>query len=91
MEHEHKEQRAVALTYRSDVPAPFVSAKGRGRLASRLRQLAAEYEIPIVNDESITESLYVLDIGDSIPEDLYQVVAELFAFVYRATGKRKGE
>lgn len=91
MDHEQKEHRAVALTYRRNVPAPFVAAKGRGRVAQHLERLARRYEIPIVEDGPLANSLYVLDVGESIPEELYHVVAELFAFVYRVTDKRNSE
>jgi type III secretion system FlhB-like substrate exporter len=44
-----------------------------------------------VEDGLLADSLYVLDVGESIPEELYHVVAELFAFVYRVTDKRNSE
>lgn len=91
MNHERKEQRAVALTYHRSVPAPFVAAKGRGRVAQHLKRLADQYDIPVVEDGLLADSMYVLDVGESIPEELYHVVAELFAFVYRVTDKRNSE
>jgi flagellar biosynthesis protein len=91
MNHDRKEQRAVALTYHRDVPAPFVLAKGKGRLADRIQDLARRYNIPLVSDAELADSLYILEVGETIPEELYQIVAELFAFVYRVTQDREDE
>lgn len=91
MNHDQKEHRAVALTYHNEVPAPFVVARGKGQLARRLEELAREYGIPVVSDSSLTESLIVLDVGEVIPEELYHIVAQLFAFIYRASNDRESK
>ena len=74
-------QRAVALHYTSDLPAPFVVAKGRDRLAQRITELAESLEIPLVQDGELVEALYSVEIADYIPEELYRAVAEILAFI----------
>ncbi|HON39617.1 MAG TPA: EscU/YscU/HrcU family type III secretion system export apparatus switch protein [Deltaproteobacteria bacterium] len=80
-----KEQdKAVALKYeRGKDPAPRVTAKGRGVVAERILAIAREHNIPIRQDKALLDALYRLDINEEIPEDLYRVIAEVLAFVYR--------
>jgi FlhB-like protein len=74
---------AVALFYDEDESdAPEVVAKGRGYVAAKLRTLAEQLDVPIVEDVSIARSLQDLEIGDQIPEQLYETVAEILRFVY---------
>ena len=80
-------KRAVALRYDESLPAPFVLAKGRGELASRLLEIAREYGIEVVEDDLLTESLFLLDIDEAIPEKMFEVVAALLAYVYRTRAK----
>ncbi|ANB56501.1 flhB HrpN YscU SpaS family protein [Anoxybacillus sp. B7M1] len=81
---EEKMKQAVALTYRPhEQSAPTVIAKGKGKVAENLIATAKEHSIPIQKDPSLVELLSELEINEAIPEQLYQVVAELFAFVYQ--------
>lgn len=88
-----KRKEAVALSYeatKNDVPK--VIAKGKGIVADNILEKAKENNIPIQEDPTLIELLSKLNINDSIPEELYQAVAEVFAFVYRTdkeVGKRK--
>ncbi|MBD3266579.1 FhlB domain-containing protein [bacterium] len=76
--------RAVALRYNvGDDPAPVVVAKGAGSIAERILALAEEHEIPIYEDPDLAEILSKIDLGHTIPPDLYKAVAEVLAFVYR--------
>ncbi|MDQ0206362.1 EscU/YscU/HrcU family type III secretion system export apparatus switch protein [Alkalicoccobacillus murimartini] len=76
--------KAVALRYQGDQnDAPVVVAKGEGFVASDIIRLANESQVPIQEDETLVELLSQLMIHDSIPPELYEVVAELFAFIYR--------
>jgi flagellar biosynthesis protein len=88
----HIRKEAVALSYESTKnDAPKVIAKGKGLVADNILEKAKENNIPIQEDASLIELLSKLNINDSIPEELYQAVAEVFAFVYRAdkeVGKR---
>ncbi len=93
MKEEDKSRKAVALKYeRGKDAAPKVAAKGRGAVAERILALAREHGIPVEKDTALMEALYRLDINEEIPEELYQVVAELLAFIYRmnALKKRRG-
>jgi len=83
-ENRFKRKEAVALTYQPEASdAPKVVAKGKGKIAENILEKAAENGIPIQEDVSLVELLGKLDINESIPEELYQAVAEVFAFVYR--------
>ncbi|MFQ5487469.1 MAG: EscU/YscU/HrcU family type III secretion system export apparatus switch protein [Gammaproteobacteria bacterium] len=77
---------AVTLHYDGD-NAPQVSAKGAGSLAEQILSLAREHDIPLHEDEQLVEVLAQLELGDEIPETLYQVVAEIIAFVYVLQGR----
>lgn len=83
MEQNRKEadKTAVALNYDPSEPAPKVIATGRGYLADKILTKAREEQIPIHQDEKLAGSLSMLDIGEYIPKELYEVVAEVLAFV----------
>ncbi|MBG9450275.1 type III secretion exporter [Cytobacillus firmus] len=95
MKKERVAQRkeAVALTYDSESHgAPRVSAKGEGLTAENILEKAKEHGIPVQEDPALVELLGKLNINEGIPEELYQAVAEVFAFIYRAdqeAGKRE--
>uniref|UniRef100_A0A7C4MQ41 Flagellar biosynthetic protein FlhB n=1 Tax=Desulfatirhabdium butyrativorans TaxID=340467 RepID=A0A7C4MQ41_9BACT len=75
---------AVALQYQSGMTAPKVVAKGAGFVALRIREIAAEHHVPIIENKPVAQALYkAVPLGQSIPVDLYQAVAEILAFVYR--------
>jgi flagellar biosynthesis protein len=91
MKKEDKIKKAVALKYeRGKDAAPKVAAKGRGAVADKILALAREHRIPIEQDSTLMEALYRLDINEEIPEELYKVVAELLAFIYRMNALKKG-
>ncbi len=75
---------AVALQYdRIKHQAPVVTATGKGLIAERILQIAREHHIPIREDPDLIQVLSKLDLGEVIPSELYPVIAEIFAFVYR--------
>ena len=80
--------KAVAVKYTSGLPAPFIVAKGRHELARRLVSIAESSGIEIVNMPELAESLITLEAGDWIPEEYFEVIAEVLAFVYRLKAKR---
>ena len=83
-EENKKIKEVVALTYKQNLEnAPTVIAKGKGVIAENLIKIAQEHHIPIQEDPSLVALLGQLDINESIPEELYQAVAEVFAFIYR--------
>lgn len=75
---------AVALKYDSEkASAPFVIAKGQDYIAQRIKQIANENKIQIVENKPLARTLFsTVEIGQSIPPELYQAVAEILAFVY---------
>ena len=78
-----KQNKAVALTYRSDRDrAPKVVASGKGSTAEKIIELAREHGIHIHDDPDLVEVLSQLDLNEEVPPDLYIVVSELLAFVY---------
>lgn len=80
----YKRKEAVALSY--DISkdfAPKVVAKGKGEVADNILEKAKEFNIPIQEDQTLVELLGQLEINEKIPEELYQAVAEIFAFIYR--------
>lgn len=84
-----RKKSAVALEYEPEDKAPRVIASGRGYLAEKIVQTAQEHDIPVHQDARLTKSLEEVEIGDYIPPELYQVVAEVLVFV-DAMDKIKG-
>jgi len=79
---------SVALRYSADALAPVVVAKGQDLVAFRIRELAREAGVAVVPDPPLARALHAsVDIGRMIPEELFQAVAELLAFVYRTAGR----
>jgi flagellar biosynthesis protein FlhB len=80
---------AVALKYDAlRMAAPTVVAKGAGYIAERIRQVAAEHAVPVIENKPLAQSLHrLVDIGREIPTELYQAVAEILAMVLRAKSK----
>ncbi len=85
-----RQKRATALKYQSKSDnAPKVIAKGKGKVAERIIEIAKEHNIYIHNDPDLIEVLYQLDLNEDIPSELYVVVAELLAFVYSLNSGKK--
>ncbi|CAN0373485.1 unnamed protein product, partial [Ectocarpus sp. 4 AP-2014] len=81
---------AVALQYDPDtMAAPVVLAKGAGVLAQRIRRLALENSVPIVERKPLAQLLYKeVDVNHPVPSDSYAAVAEVLAYVYQLKGKK---
>jgi flagellar biosynthetic protein FlhB len=79
---------AVALRYAPEsMAAPVVVAKGAGYVAERIKQIAREHGVMVVEQKLLARSLYKLvEIGREVPADLYRAVAEILALVYRSKG-----
>jgi flagellar biosynthetic protein FlhB len=78
---------AIALKYEEGMSAPTVVAKGAGFVAQKIKALAAENDIPLVENKPLARAMYKLtEVGDFIPADLYRAVAEILAYVYRLKG-----
>ena len=77
---EKKIQQAVALEYDPEDSAPKVLAIGKGALAERIIEQAKQSDVPIHKDDKLADTLSKLKIGDMIPPELYEVVAEILVF-----------
>ncbi len=75
---------AVALVYRNgEMVAPQVVAKGAGLVAQRIKQIAAENNVPVMENKPLAQALFKsVEIGSEIPGDLFQAVAEILAYIY---------
>jgi flagellar biosynthetic protein FlhB len=62
--------------------APVIVAKGANNIAFKIREIASKHNIPVVENKSLAQNLYKLDIGEEIPPQFYQAVAEILAYVY---------
>ena len=84
------EHISVALRYSRDkMAAPTVVAKGAGILAARIREIAVEFGVLIIENKPLARTLYrSVKIGQMIPEKLYQAVAEVLAYVYKLDRSR---
>jgi flagellar biosynthetic protein FlhB len=81
---------SVALKYDGKSTAPTVIAKGQDLMALRIREIAADNEVPIVPDPPLARSLHdTVEVGQMIPEDLFHAVAQILAYVYRVAGRRR--
>ena len=80
---------AVALSYETGMTAPVVVAKGRRLIAERIRNIAEESGVPIVENVVLAQALYkAVDVGQTIPAELFTAVAEVLAYVYQLKGKK---
>lgn len=81
---------AVAVQYEPEAMiAPIVVAKGAGVIAGRIRELALQHEVPIVENKPLAQALYrEVEIDQPVPEDKYAAVAEVLAYVYQLKGKQ---
>lgn len=82
---------SVAISYnQEDMYAPKVVAKGGDHLAFKIREIANEHNIPIVENIPIARALYsTVELGEFVPRNLYKAVAEILAYVYKIRKKRK--
>lgn len=79
---------AIALKYEAGMAAPVVVAKGQDLVAQRIKAIAKEAKVVIVENKPLARALYsATDVGDVVPQDLYKSVAEVLAYVYRLKKK----
>ncbi|MBB5336499.1 EscU/YscU/HrcU family type III secretion system export apparatus switch protein [Pectinatus brassicae] len=84
------DKKAVALRYRDkEGKAPKVVAKGRGYTAESILQAAQRNSVPIYQDKTLVSMLMALELDREIPPELYAVVAEILAYVYRIDKRKK--
>ena len=80
---------AIALMYKKGMVAPKILAKGQDLVAEKIKNIARENKIPIVENKPLARALYeAVEIGGIVPQNLYQAVAEVLAYVYRLKNKK---
>lgn len=83
---------AVAVKYDKEKDhAPRVVAKGMQLKAEKIREIAKKHNIPIMKNVNLANSLFRVDVGQEIPEDLYDAVAEVLNFVYALQAEQAGD
>lgn len=83
-----KRKIATALKYNRGVDdVPKLVAKGMGVVAENIVETAEEHEIPVYQDERLSQQLYNLSLGDDIPPELYEIVAEVLVFIAKMDKK----
>ncbi len=80
-EKKKKIKQAIALEYDPNDAAPKVIATGRGIIADKIIEKAKESDVPVHRDDKLADTLSRLEIGEMIPPELYEVVAEILLFV----------
>ncbi len=81
---------SIALKYDVEkMRSPRIVAKGANRIAFRIREVAAEHGVPIVENKPLAQNLYKLELDDEIPSEFYQAVAEILAYVYSLKKRQK--
>ncbi len=76
-----KIKTAVALSYKPGDLAPKILATGKGKVAEKIVEKGLEADVPFYSDNKLADTLSKLEIGDEIPPELYEVVAEILVFV----------
>ena len=79
-------RQAIALKY-DGTHAPTLTAKGDEELAEAILQIARDYEVPIYENAELVKLLARMELGESIPEELYRTIAEIIAFAWNLKGK----
>jgi len=83
---------AVAIKYDYEVmDSPYVVAKGERKIARQIREIAEEHGVPIVENPPLAQALYKnVEVGDAIPMEFYQAIAEVLAYVHELTNRYRG-
>lgn len=75
------EKAAIALQYDPNEAAPTILATGKGHIAEKIIEEANTHDVPLYKDEKLAKTLSTLEVGDAIPPELYEVVAQILVFV----------
>lgn len=77
----NQRRKAAAIKYEENYDSPIVTAAGMGVVADNIIEKAEENDVPIVYNKELTDLLCNIDVGDSIPPDVYEAVAHIIAYV----------
>ena len=83
-------KRAVALQYGADDSAPVVVASGMGYLAEKIVDVAVDHGVPVYEDDSLASILSQLNLGQEIPEELYQAIVEIYIYFLKFDPYKRG-
>ena len=86
MKNPNPPRQAIALKY-DGTHAPTLTAKGDEELAEEILRIARDCEVPIYENAELVKMLARMELGDSIPQELYLTIAEIIAFAWRLKGK----
>ena len=78
-------KNAVAIKYEKGDYAPKIVAKGKNRIAEIIIKIAKDNNVTIEEHSLLSEALMQFDVGDYIPDEMYEIVAQILAFVYKIT------
>jgi flagellar biosynthetic protein FlhB len=80
---------AIAIQYDAEtMQAPKVVAKGKDYLAQKIREIAIEHRVPIIERKPLAQALFkTVEVGQEVPEQFYKAIAEILAYVYELSGK----
>ncbi len=74
---------SVAISYRQgEMDAPVIVAKGADNVAMKIREIAREHKVPLVENKPVARALYPVEVGQVVPEEMFKAVAEILAYVY---------
>lgn len=77
----NQRRKAAALKYQESFNAPVISAQGMGNIADKIIETAKENDVPIVYNKELTDLLCNVDVGEAIPYELYDAVADIIAYI----------
>lgn len=77
-----KRKKAAAIKYEKGISAPIVTAMGFGHVAEKIINTARDSDIPIIENDYIVDNLSSVSVGENIPNELYEIVAEILAYIY---------
>jgi len=84
-------EMAIALKYDKEKDAaPRIVAKGLRLKAEKIREIAKQYNIPLMKNVPLANALYRVDVGQDVPEELYDAVAEILNFIYELQREQAG-
>jgi len=84
-------EMAIALKYDKDKDvAPRIVAKGLRLKAEKIREIAKQYNIPLMRNVPLANALYRVDVGQEVPEELYDAVAEILNFIFELQREQAG-
>ena len=81
MKNSDEIKKAAALSYKKGDAAPIITALGKGKIAERIISTAQKNNIPLFKDDALIDTLLNFELGSEIPPELYEIVAEILAFI----------